>query len=587
MNGPPRIRYRQHLEVETPEHVFLDYEIAGIGSRALAKFLDLLLLAGLGVLLGIGLSLWREVSAWLTAIQILLGFALSWGYFAGLEGFLRGRTPGKRAMGIRVVRDTGHGIGFADAALRNLLLPADLFALLGAFFIALDPKARRLGDLVAGTVVVRDHPTRRAARPVPAPGLTDAGAPILSDAEFRLLREFIQRAVELPTAAVERHARTLVLRFADRFPDRGTGDLAFLQDLFRDELARRQGKLAAGTPAERMAARKGERWSAFQTMAERVTRGGLDALTASELPDFAARYREVAADLARARTYGADSTTLAQLERLVAAGHNALYRSPGTTWRGIWDFVLRQCPAAVVEARRYVLLAGTVFLVSAVAGFALLRQKPSLAPELLPDVVLERAEAGTARSATGQGYVVSEGGSRPVVASSIITNNIGVAFSCFAGGVFLGVGALVALAFNGLFIGAVSAHFANAGLLGYLWTFVIGHSVLELFAIWVSGAAGFLLGRALIAPGPLRRSDALVLAGRRAVRMVGAAIVMLVVAGSIEGFVSAGEYPLGLRFAVSAASVVLLGLYLLNGWKRGLEPPLPPRSGLRSAHFNR
>jgi uncharacterized membrane protein SpoIIM required for sporulation len=160
---------------------------------------------------------------------------------------------------------------------------------------------------------------------------------------------------------------------------------------------------------------------------------------------------------------------------------------------------------------------------------------------------------------------VTGGSERPVLASSIITNNIQVAFQCFAGGIFLGVGALVMLAFNGVLLGAVSAHFANAGLLGYLWTFVVGHSVLELFSIWIAGAAGFRLGLALIAPGQLSRGDALVVTGRQAVRMVGAAVVLLVIAGAIEGSISAGDLPLAARLGVSAGSVVFLGLYLLNG----------------------
>ena len=315
-----------------------------------------------------------------------------------------------------------------------------------------------------------------------------------------------------------------------------------------------------------MVARKRERWEAFQLMADRVNRQGLDSLAAAELPDFAARYREVAADLARARTYRADGNTLARLERLVAAGHNALYRSKRHTLSQLFDFILRQCPAAVVEARGAVALAAGLFLLAAGAGYGLLRERPDLAPELLPDVLLERAEAGRERTEAGLGYVLADRADRPIIASSIITNNLGVAFRCFAGGVFLGVGALIIVAFNGIVIGAVSGHFANQGLLGYLWTFVAGHSVLELFSIWVAGAAGFLLGFAIIAPGELTRGDALVLAGRRAVRMVVAAALLLVIAGIIEGFVSAGEYPLSLRLAVSGASVLLLILYLLNGW---------------------
>jgi len=577
---PAAFEHRQHLEVETPENVVLDYEIAGIGSRTLAALADWLILAVLGAALSIASGVWRNAAPWLVAVLVLILYLIVWGYFTGFEGLYRGQTPGKRWMGIRVIRDTGHAASFSDAAARNLLLPIDLFCLVGVFFIAIHPRAKRIGDLVAGTVVVRDHPVEvrvspERARP-PAAGLPDAGgaaspgSPLLADDEFRLLREFSQRAGSLPPAVQNRLARNLSARFAERFPERPTDDGTFLERLYQDELARRRGRFGVrsrekGGVADRLVARKTGRWDEFQELAERVARGGLDALSPGELPEFAARYREISADLARARTYGADPVTLARLTRLVAAGHNALYREERQTWRKIWEFIVRECPAAIVEARRYVLLATLVFVLPAAAGFALLRDRPSLAPLVLPDVMLERAESGVERQAQGSGYVEALSGERPLVASMIITNNIRVAFMCFAGGIALGVGSLLLLALNGLSIGAASGHFANAGLLGYLWTFVIGHGLLELFAIWVAGAAGFMLGKALILPGDLPRRDAVVLAGRVAMRLLGAVVVFLLVAGSIEGFVSAGTSPLAVRLAVSVGSVVFLALYLWNG----------------------
>ncbi len=95
--------------------------------------------------------------------------------------------------------------------------------------------------------------------------------------------------------------------------------------------------------------------------------------------------------------------------------------------------------------------------------------------------------------------------------------------------------------------------------------FVLGHGLLELFAIWVAGAAGFLRGRSVLAPGDLSRAEALVLSGRMAVRMLGGAAVMLVVAGLIEGFVSASSGDVRLRAAASAASLAFLVTYLYNG----------------------
>jgi uncharacterized membrane protein SpoIIM required for sporulation len=211
-----------------------------------------------------------------------------------------------------------------------------------------------------------------------------------------------------------------------------------------------------------------------------------------------------------------------------------------------------------------------LFVLPGIAGYAVLRDRPALAPQVLPVSMLERAEAGAERRAAGAGYVEALLDERPLFASGIITNNVRVSFTIFAGGIALGVGSLLLLAFNGLAIGAVSGHYANAGLLGYLWTFIIGHGLLELFAIWVAGAAGFLLGKALFLPGELTRRDAVVLAARQAMRLLGAVVVLLFVAGLIEGFISAGTWPVWARLAVSGASLLFLAGYLWNGvlWRR-------------------
>ncbi|HXG43262.1 MAG TPA: stage II sporulation protein M [Gemmatimonadales bacterium] len=572
--------------METPEHVTLDYEIAGIGSRALAALVDTLILvigllalvAATGVLGGVlGADSWGE------ALYLVASFLLVWGYFAFFEGLRHGQTPGKRWLGIRVVRDTGHPITLGAAIVRNLLRVADFLPppyLIGAILVAVHPRGKRLGDLVAGTVVVRDHPAETAAPldQAPPPDSAELGPPELTDQEFRVLREFADRGLGLDRPVREGLAGRIAAQFAARYPNRPADPTAFLLGLYRAELARRRSRFgirtggpgrtggAARGVADRLVARKQQRWEEFERLATRAARRGLDSFAAEELPDYAARYREVAADLARARTYGAEPAVLARLERLVAAGHNTLYRDERHELRRIGGFLFRECPAAVVEARRYVLLAFLTFTLPAAGGFLLLRERPALAREVLPEVMLERAEAGRERQARGQGYYETSPAERPLAASAIMTNNIGLAFNCFAGGIFFGVGSLVLLAYNGLAIGAVSGHFANAGLLGYLWSFVIGHGVLELFAIWVAGAAGFLLGRALIAPGDLPRREALVLQGRVALRLIGAVVLLLAVAGGVEGFVSTSTAPLPVRLAVSVGSLVLLLLYLGNGW---------------------
>jgi uncharacterized membrane protein SpoIIM required for sporulation len=218
----------------------------------------------------------------------------------------------------------------------------------------------------------------------------------------------------------------------------------------------------------------------------------------------------------------------------VAAGHNALYRDERHTMSRIWEVLMRECPAAVIQAWRYVLVAIITFGAPISAGYLLMRERPALAQEVLSDGILRRAEAGVERQARGQGYYVAAPEMQAAEASFIISNNVRVAFLCFAGGVLLGVGALVLLAFNGLSIGTTFGHFANLGLFSYIGTFVIGHGTLELFAICVAGGGAFHLASAILLPGRMTRREALVIRGRRAIRLIAAATMLLIVAGAIE-----------------------------------------------------
>ncbi|MEO8029845.1 MAG: stage II sporulation protein M [Gemmatimonadota bacterium] len=576
----PQTDFRQHVLVETPEHVTLDYEIAGLGSRALAAIADHLLLAVWMIAVAWGAGYLIHWSKGLgTLVYVAVIFASVWGYFALFEGLRGGQTPGKRWVGIRVVMDTGHPVTLPAAILRNLLRVADILPgpyFVGAVMVGIHPKARRLGDLVAGTIVVRDRP-HEARLPTPAnssarPAL---GPPRLPEADFRLLSAYHARQAELSVAARLRLANSLYARLGRLAPELGGTAEEILEQLLEDESARRSGPrhpgAGRGDSAARLIEQQRDRWNAFGRLADRASRQGLDSFAANELPAFAASYREVAADLARARTYHADPATLIELERLVAAGHNVLYRDRRQTMRRIWEVVSREFPAAVLQARATVLVALLAFWLPALSGYALLRARPALGEELLPETMLSRADAGAGRIKSGHGYYEAEVGERPLMAAELITNNVQVAFVCFAGGIFFGVGALLSLAFNGLMLGASAGHFANRGLLSYLGRFVIGHGVLELNAICLAGAAGFLLGRALIAPGDLPRSDALRVAGRIAIRIVGMTVVMLLGAGMIEGLVSPGNSSWSERLIVAGASGMLLVIYLLNGRHLSLE----------------
>ena len=604
---PPRPSdLRQRHGVETPEHVELQFELAGVGSRAAAALLDTLLLGLFQILcwlvLGLLVDLQSTAGNWAVAIFFLVFvFVFLFLYYALFEGLNSGRTPGKMALGIRVVMDSGRPVTLGAAALRNLLRLIDFWFPLaplapGMLFVLLTKSNKRLGDLAAGTVVVRDHPTEWALPAVitpPAPAAEDLeiGPPELADDEFKLLDRFLARMNDLAPEVQVRMLVDLARRFETRMPRRSADPEQYLLALFAAEQRRRRSRFAtrAGAgpgglgrgagrttvTAERFVAHKRDAWEQFRVLATRIEHAGVGALPPAEIPAFAAHYREIAADLARARTYGVDPPLVDYLERLVSTGHNALYRARGRGRPPLGRYLLGEFPGAVVASWRYVLAALLLFAVPAAVGYVMLRERPELAEEIVPPTMVSRAEQAAERQARGEGYAQSPDEELPVIASAIITNNILVCLWAFTGGLLAGLFTLWSLVFNGLLLGMGFGVFANYRAAGYLGTFVVGHGILELTAIFISGGAGFRLARALIAPGDRTRKDALVMEGMIAVRMIGAVICLLALAGTIEGLLSASDAPAAVKVLVGGLSVVLLGLYFGNG-SRYLRDRLPP-----------
>jgi uncharacterized RDD family membrane protein YckC len=156
------------LNIETPELVSIELPLAGIGSRFIAILVDSLILGAavillifLGVFIITALGNFGEKSAsWGIGILLLILFLLFWGYFALFETFNNGRTPGKRVAKIRVIHQSGRGINFAEALARNLVRIIDYmpgFYGVGIAAMFMSRRSQRLGDMVAGTLVVRER----------------------------------------------------------------------------------------------------------------------------------------------------------------------------------------------------------------------------------------------------------------------------------------------------------------------------------------------------------------------------------------------------------------------------------------------
>ena len=198
----------EQLKIDTPEQIALELPLAGIGSRFLAIAIDTLIQIALYLLTGLifllllpaGFSIFRSLGP---AIAIFIVFAIYWGYFALFEIIWKGQTPGKRVAGIRVIKESGRPINAFEAIGRNLMRAVDFLPGIygvGLVCMMLNKQSRRLGDFVAGTVVVHEKPTDQvrptwntAAESVSASG----GVGQVTPEELVLIETYLSRRFDL------------------------------------------------------------------------------------------------------------------------------------------------------------------------------------------------------------------------------------------------------------------------------------------------------------------------------------------------------------------------------------------------------
>lgn len=235
--------------IDTPEQTQLDFPLAGIGSRFLALALDTLIQTAVMialffvtmVLAALGADLLLGSSQWVVALFLLAYFLCFFGYFAIFESVWNGQTPGKRVMKLRVIKDSGRPITVYEAVTRNLLRLVDQlpflygFGILCAFF---SKQYKRLGDHVAGTVVVHERPLEQplamqdsAARLASEPS---SGGSRITLEELQLIEAFLQRRDTMEFDLRRQMALQISYRIATRLnvpPEHRGNPEKFLENL--------------------------------------------------------------------------------------------------------------------------------------------------------------------------------------------------------------------------------------------------------------------------------------------------------------------------------------------------------------------
>jgi uncharacterized membrane protein SpoIIM required for sporulation len=286
------------------------------------------------------------------------------------------------------------------------------------------------------------------------------------------------------------------------------------------------------------------------------------ALSADEVKRLCSLYRQVTIDLSQARAAGDDPAVLLYLNSLAARAHGQVYAARRLSVRPLLRFAASGFPRVVRRNWRAVGAAAAVFLLTSLASWLAVVRNPELAYSLFDERIVEYENLRLEKQqGEYRGNFTFDVSRSPLVAAQIIGNNVRVAITAFAlgaAGCVLGVFLLV---YNGRMLGTLSGLVWNGGYFVGFYSLILTHGVLELSAICIAAAGGLRLGWALLAPGNLARRDAFRAAAPDAFGLLGGSVLILIVAGVIEAFVTP-HFGATVRWSVAAGTGLLLTLYL-------------------------
>lgn len=315
-------------------------------------------------------------------------------------------------------------------------------------------------------------------------------------------------------------------------------------------------------PEDGFVATRAASWAELDRLLGVRTRRG--RRSPADITRIAALYRVLCSDLARARAAGYSRDTLALLDALAARAHAILYRAEPWRRGAVRELLLREFPRSVRRSGGYLVVAAALFVIPLVVGLVGALQSSELAATVVPRGQLDAMAEAYAGGISGRGEAEDT-----AMFGFYVHNNVGIAFRCFATGIFAGLGSAFFLAYNGLVSGVVVGYVIDSGAGRNILTFVCGHGAFELTAIVVAGAAGLRMGDALVRTAGRTRLASLRDHGPDLARLVLGVAVMLTIAAVLEGFWSPSAVPDPIKWSVAAGLWLSVIAYLARAGRGG------------------
>jgi uncharacterized membrane protein SpoIIM required for sporulation len=305
-------------------------------------------------------------------------------------------------------------------------------------------------------------------------------------------------------------------------------------------------------------------WRRLETLLFRVEKGGARKLNRDELVEMPVLYRQALSSLSMARAISLDQGLIAYLESLCTRAYFFVYGTRSRPLERIAGFFAYEWPRAVQGLWRETLASGALMIAGTIGAYILVSRDADWFYGFIPQALASgRAPTATTKFLHDTLYQASDvHQTLSTLAAFLFTHNAQIAIFAFALGFALCLPTAGLMVFNGCMLGAFLALFASRGLALQATGWLMIHGVTELFAVTLAGAAGFSIGWAVAFPGERTRVDAAADAGRRGATVMAGVIVMLFVAGLLEGFARQLIRDDIARLSIAAASALAWGLYL-------------------------
>lgn len=320
-------------------------------------------------------------------------------------------------------------------------------------------------------------------------------------------------------------------------------------------------------------------WLELERLVDRVEKRGLRELRPDELTRLPMLYRTALSSLSVAREISLDRNVTDYLTSLTGRAYICVYGPKRDLFGVLAGFVVRDFPRAVRAHAGFILVATLVLLAGGATSYLLTGHDPQYFHTF---VDAEYAQGRGPDASTAELREVlydtegSAAGRLAAFSMYLFNRNAGIGILCFGLGFAAGLPTMLLLFMNGLILGAFAALYTARGLGPELWAWILPHGVFELTAVVFCGAAGLAVGRALLFPGQRTRLDSLTRGGREAAKVVVGAVLMLLLAGLVEGVFRQVVHMPSARYAVATLNATLLVSYLLFAGQHAPPAGEPP-----------